>query len=118
MRSYREDSLEVAALAAARGIRRAENPPGDETQRRSDDQMRLFAIEGGARPRRRRTGRNARMADRLDQIAVVAEREEAAARRQGSDVDARRARERAQDARRAAAMLRAGPQGVGGVLAS
>lgn len=118
MRSYREDSPEVAALAAARGIRSDEGRPEDGHLRRPDDQMRLFAIDGGARPRRRRTGRNARMADRLDQIAVVAEREEATARRQGSDVDARRARERAQDARRAAAMLRAGPQGVGGVLAS
>jgi hypothetical protein len=80
--------------------------------------MRLFAIDGGGRQRRRRTGRNARMAERLDQIAVVAEREAAAAKRHGSDVEARRARERAQDARRAAAMLRAGPSGVGSVLAS
>ena len=63
-------------------------------------------------------GRSQEQAESEAPMPQVAEHEEAAARRQGSDVDARRARERAQDARRAAAMLRAGPQGVGSVLAS
>jgi len=65
-----------------------------------------------------RLGRNARMAERLDRIADEAEREAVYSRRAGDTVGARAARDRAADARRAAALLRAGPAGVGRLLAS
>ncbi len=58
------------------------------------------------------------MAERLDRIAEEAEREAVHARRAGDTIGARAARDRAADARRAAALLRAGPAGVGKLLAS
>jgi hypothetical protein len=74
----------------------------------------------GATPRQRpaRLGRNARMAERLDRIADEAEREAVYSRRAGDAVGARAALDRAADARKAAALLRAGPAGVGKLLAS
>lgn len=119
MRSFEEPTPEARALAAARGLRQVSGPAADRTAGAEprDDQMRLFGIDGAGRRRRPRS-RNARMATRLEEMALVAEREEASARRHGDQIEARRARERAQDARRAAAMLRAGPSGVGSVLAS
>lgn len=87
---------------------------------RTGGQLLLFPGGGsawqGGRPRR--GGRNRRMAQHLDAIAAQAERQAAAARRAGDRIEAHRATERAHDARRAAALLRAGPEGVGRLLAS
>ena len=58
------------------------------------------------------------MAERLDRIADEAEREAVYSRRAGDTVGARAALDRAADARKAAALLRAGPAGVGKLLAS
>jgi hypothetical protein len=69
-------------------------------------------------PRRARPGRNARMAIRLEALAEAARREAGAARARGDEVSARAAQDRADGAARAAAILRAGPGGVGDVLAS
>lgn len=68
--------------------------------------------------RRPRPGRNARMAARLEALAEAAAQEAAAARVQGDEVSARAAEDRATGARRAAAILRAGPGHVRDVLAS
>jgi len=81
----------------------------------------LILFPGGARGDdgpRRTNGKNLRMAQRLDVLAAQAAREAASARRAGDHVTARHAAERARDARRAAALLRAGPSGVGRILAS
>jgi hypothetical protein len=67
---------------------------------------------------RARMGRNERMADRLDTIAIQAERDAADAVMAHDDVTARELLERAQAARRAASLLRAGPSGVRDLLAS
>lgn len=56
------------------------------------------------------------MAERLDALAEAADREAAESRRAGDVVSFREARDRAQGARRAAELLRAGPAGVAGVL--
>lgn len=76
------------------------------------------APAGPAGPGLRPAGRNARMADRLDRMAAQAERDAAACRRAGDEIGVRRALEQARDARRAAALLRAGPSRVREVLAS
>ncbi|MEI7520270.1 MAG: hypothetical protein ACOYL4_08605 [Miltoncostaeaceae bacterium] len=70
------------------------------------------------RPRASRAGRNLRMAERLDQIAIDAQREAAEAVMAHDDVSARELLDRASAARRAAALLRAGPSGVRDLLAS
>ena len=77
-------------------------------------------IAPAAKRRRPRTrmGRNERMAERLDRIALQAERDAAAAVMAHDDVTARDMLERAQAARRAASLLRAGPSGVRELLAS
>ena len=67
---------------------------------------------------RTRMGRNERMAERLDRIALQAERDAAAAVMAHDDVTARDMLERAQAARKAASLLRAGPSGVRELLAS
>jgi len=88
---------------------------------KDDVRGQLMLVPGGGstwRGRARGGGRNSRMAQRLDVLAAAAEREARAARRDGDAVSARRATERAHDARRAAAMLRAGPAGVGKIMAS
>ena len=85
------------------------------------DQMALFTGQGAGpapRPRRARLGRNARMALRLEEMAVQADMEAEMCRRSGDQLGQRRARERARDARRSAQILRAGPAGVARVLAS
>jgi hypothetical protein len=84
----------------------------------SQGQLILFpGAERTARPERpRRRSRSARMAQRLDDLAVAAEREVIEARRAGDAVSARAARDRAAGARRAAELLRAGPAGVADVL--
>lgn len=66
----------------------------------------------------RRLGRNARMALRLDDMALQSDREAEECRRAGDQIGERRAREQARDARRSAMLLRAGPEGVARVLAS
>lgn len=66
----------------------------------------------------RAEGRNARMAARLERLARAAEREAVHRRRAGDAVGEREARDRAADAHRAAALLRAGPAGVARLLAS
>jgi len=58
------------------------------------------------------------MATRLEALAEAALQEAVAARDQGDAVSARAAEERAGGARRAAALLRAGPGHVSDVLAS
>lgn len=63
-------------------------------------------------------GRNARMAARLDGLARGADGDARACARAGDVVGEREARDRAADSRRAAALLRAGPAGVGRLLAS
>ena len=68
------------------------------------------------RERRRPANRTERMAERLDARAGAADREVRACARSGDQVGRRRARQEAADARRAAAMLRAGPRGVASVL--
>jgi hypothetical protein len=83
-------------------------------------QLTLFQ-GGGARPApapRRRLGRNARMALTLDRMADEAEAQAERSRADGDQMGERRARERARDARRSAAILRAGPGGVARLLAS
>ncbi len=76
-------------------------------------------VRTGARRRpRARLGRNDRMAERLDMVAIQAERDAAAAVMAHDDVTAREMLERAQAARRAASLLRAGPSGVRDLLAS
>ncbi|MSO44194.1 MAG: hypothetical protein EXQ74_02615 [Thermoleophilia bacterium] len=74
-----------------------------------------------APPRRRsrtRMGRNERMAERLDAVAVHAQHEAAAAVMAHDDITAREMLDRASAARRAASLLRAGPAGVRDLLAS
>jgi hypothetical protein len=86
------------------------------------DTTQLTLFHGGAsRPSpapRRRMGRNARMALTLDRMADEAEAQAERHRADGDRLGERRARERARDARRSAAILRAGPGGVARLLAS
>jgi hypothetical protein len=73
------------------------------------------------RLRRRRTerpGGRPRMIARLESLAETAEREARDCRRAGDMVGARAARDRAVGARRAAEILRAGPDGVATILNS
>lgn len=81
-------------------------------------QLTLFLGERPDPRPRARLGRNARMALRLDRMADEAELEAEALRSSGDQLGERRARERARDARRSAAILRAGPGGVARLLAS
>lgn len=67
---------------------------------------------------RTRMGRNERMAERLDAIAVQAQRDAAQAVMAHDDVTAREMLDRASAARKAASLLRAGPSGVRDLLAS
>jgi hypothetical protein len=88
--------------------------------RSPSSQGQLILFPGADRPARRerprRRSRADRMAQRLDDLAVAAEREAIEARRAGDAVSARAARDRATGARRAAELLRAGPSGVADVL--
>lgn len=80
----------------------------------------LILFPGADRPARddrpRRRSRSARMAQRLDDLATAAELEAIESARAGDSVSTRAARDRAEGARRAAEMLRAGPAGVADVL--
>ncbi len=81
-------------------------------------QLTLFMGQRPDPQPRRRLGRNERMALRLDQMADDAELEAESCRSRGDQLGERRAREQARDARRSAALLRAGPEGVARLLAS
>ncbi len=70
------------------------------------------------RPRASRQGRNLRMAERLDQIAIETQRNAAEAVMAHDDISAREFLDRASAARKAAALLRAGPSGVRDLMAS
>ena len=91
---------------------------------RKPSQLALTLVPGGARPiapsaRRRPTeGRNARIAAQMDRQARAAAAAAAEARERGDLTAARIAEDRAAGAARAAAILRAGPQGVRDLLAS
>jgi hypothetical protein len=91
---------------------------------RKPGQLSLTLVPGGARPtspsaRRRTTeGRNARIAAQMDRQARAAAAAAAEARERGDLTAARIAEDRAAGAARAAAILRAGPQGVRDLLAS
>ena len=82
------------------------------------DDMREVSAPPTRRPRASRQGRNLRMAERLDQIAIEAQRDAAQAVMAHDDVTAREYLDRASAARKAAALLRAGPSGVRELLAS
>ena len=82
------------------------------------DDMREVSAPPARRPRPSRRGRNLRMAERLDQIAIEAQRDAAQAVMAPDDVTAREDLDRASAARKAAALLRAGPSGVRELLAS
>ena len=82
------------------------------------DDMREVSAPPVRRPRTSRQGRNVRMAERLDQIAIDAQRDAAQAVMAHDDVTARELLDRASAARKAAALLRAGPSGVREMLAS
>lgn len=88
-------------------------------------QLILFAtatddVPRAARRARRRGSRGAtgrlRMIERLDGLADQAEREAREFRRAGDLMRARAARDRAAGARRAAQILRAGPDGVAQII--
>jgi hypothetical protein len=85
----------------------------------SPGQLILFPGAAPATPPRRprRPGPAARKAEQLDRMAVAAERELADAWRSGDMVAAQAAHDRARGARRAAEILRAGPDGVAEVIA-
>ncbi len=76
------------------------------------------AAQSTRRRPRTRMGRNERMAERLDVIALEAQRDAAAAVMAHDDVTAREMLDRASAARKAASLLRAGPSGVRDLLAS
>lgn len=94
------------------------NPHRPDDVRARDEQMTLFAPGGQPRPQRPPAGRNARMALRLEQLADDWEDQADEARTAGDQVTERRMREQARDARRSAALLRAGPGGSSRLLAS
>lgn len=83
-----------------------------------DEQMALFVQTPRPAPRRRKMSRNERMADRLDQLARDWDEQADEARATGDQLSERRLREQAGDARRSAQLLRAGPGGAAGLLAS
>ena len=102
-----------AALATRASVRE----PWHTTNMRSpSSQGQLILFPGADRATRRerppRRSRVARKAQQLDEMAAQAEREAFEAKRAGDPVSARAARDRAQGARRAAELLRAGPSGV------
>lgn len=82
-----------------------------------DDARQVTAPPVRTRPGTHR-GRNQRMAERLDHVAVEAQREAFEAIMAHDDVSARAHLDRASAARKAAALLRAGPTGVRDLMAS
>jgi hypothetical protein len=96
-----------------------EHTPFDgEVRRDRDEQMTLFTHGAHPRRARERLGRNERMALRLEQLADDWEDQAAQEHLAGDQITERRLREQARDARRSAALLRAGPGGVSRLLAS
>jgi hypothetical protein len=83
-----------------------------------DEQMALFAHTARPAPTLRRMSRNARMAIRLEELADSWDDDAADAHANGDQLSERRLREQARDARRSAQLLRAGPGGAAGLLAS
>jgi hypothetical protein len=83
-----------------------------------DEQMTLFAHATRPTGSRRRMSRNERMALRLEQLANEWDDGAADAHAAGDQLTERRLREQARDARRSAQVLRAGPGGAAGLLAS
>jgi hypothetical protein len=99
------------------------HPPEHTPQRQTDpahrdEQMALFTHAGHSKARRTRLSRNERMALRLEQLADDWEDQAEQERAAGDQLSERRFREQARDARRSAALLRAGPGGVSRLLAS
>lgn len=85
----------------------------------ASQQLRLTLVPAQADPvRRLPRSRNARMALRLDALVKASLDEAADLRLSGRLRAARQSEERAEAARRAAAILRRGPGGVGELLAS
>ena len=96
-----------------------EHTPSDgAVPRDRGEQLTLFTH--GAHPKvpQARLGRNARMALRLEQLADDWQDQADLEHASGDQITERRLREQARDARRSAALLRAGPGGVSRVLAS
>lgn len=107
-------------LGNMRSYSHSKQPPGTAQLRliSTPDEPREVATPTVRRPRASRQGRNLRMAERLDQIAIDAQHDAAAAVMAHDDVSAREYLDRASAARKAAALLRAGPSGVRDLLAS
>lgn len=82
------------------------------------DQLTLFTHGAHPKMARRKLSRTESMALRLDQLADDWDDDAEAAHHHGDQLTERRMREQARDARRSAAILRAGPEGVGRLLAS
>ncbi len=82
------------------------------------DEAREVTAPAARRQRGPRQGRNLRMAERLDRIATEAQRDAFEAVMAHDDVHAREHLDRASAARKAAALLRAGPTGVRDLMAS
>jgi len=98
-------------------------PPEHTPQRQTDpahrdEQMTLFTHAGHPKARTTRLSRNERMALRLERLADDWEDQAEQERAAGDQLSERRLREQARDARRSAALLRAGPGGVSRLLAS
>jgi len=89
-----------------------------ETPAHRSEQMSLFAHTTRPAPTRRKMSRNERMALRLDELASDWDDQAAEAHAAGDQLSERRLREQARDARRSAQVLRAGPGGAAGLLAS
>lgn len=89
-----------------------------ETPAQTGEQMALFAHTARPAPTRRKMSRNERMALRLDELASDWDDQAADAHAGGDQLSERRLREQARDARRSAQLLRAGPGGAAGLLAS
>ena len=99
------------------------HPPEHTPRRRPDpaqrdEQMTLFTHGAHPTTARTRLSRNERMALRLEQLADDWEEQAEQERAAGDQLTERRFREQARDARRSAALLRAGPGGVSRLLAS
>ncbi len=99
------------------------HPPEHAPQRRTDqaqgdEQMTLFTHGAHPKARQARLSRNERMALRLEQLADDWEDQAEQERVAGDQLSERRLREQARDARRSAALLRAGPGGISRLLAS
>ncbi len=91
---------------------------GDHLNGEPADQLTLFTHGAHPKMARRKLSRNESMSLRLEQLADDWDDEAESAHQHGDQITERRMREQARDARRSAAILRAGPEGVGRLLAS